>query len=282
MIRKILQLASYVLAIASTILGALSLVVFLNLKTELLKLVNITNYNTFIEFDNAFKSKYIVFGAFTVCSLLAIVCLLIIVVGKYEVVKFIYIEKQQPEWQPSIAASKQEQSNSERLRLTVECFNKKIEASLHNSVPEDAYSNVNQIFNAICNATSAVAGICYIPTSDGLSFRQISTFAVLANNFKDKDKSFTINSGLLGQVAKDLQYKVFDNVPSNYLNIETSVGSLFPETLLIFPFSDVNNQCTMLVELAFLLEIDETLIKALSEINHQIAGKIVPLEAQLQ
>ncbi len=279
MIRKILQLASYVLAIATTILGALSLVVFLNLKTELLKLVNITDYNTFIEFDNAFKSKYIVFGAFTVCSLLAIVCLLIIVVGKYEAVKFIYVEKQQPEWQPSSAASKQEQSNSERLRLIVESFNKNIEASLHNNSPQNARSNVHQIFNAICNATSAVAGICYMPTSDGLSFSQISTFAVLSDNFKDKN--FTINSGLLGQVAKDLQYKVFDNVPSNYLNIETSVGSLLPETLLIYPFSDVNNQCKMLVELAFLLEIDESLLKALSEINHQIAGKIVPLEAQL-
>lgn len=279
MIRKILQLASYVFAVAATVLGALSLVVFLNLKSELLDLVNITNYNTFIEFDNAFRSKYLVFGAFAICALSAIVCLLVIVIGRSEVVKFVYVEKHKPDWVPNSKVSIQKQSTALKAGFIIESFYKNLGVSLHNSSLDENQPKEYRIFNAICIATNAVAGICYTPTSDGINLKQTSTFAILDNNFKDR--YLPINSGLLGQTATDLKYKIFNNVPSKYLNIETAVGSLLPATLLIFPFSDKNSsRCTMVIELAFFLEIDQAIIDALLEINNQIAGNLVPLEAQ--
>ena len=279
MIRRLLQLSSYVFAVGATVLGALSLVVFLNLKSELLELVNITNYNTFLEFDNAFRSKYIVFGAFAICSLSAIVCLLVIVIGRSEVVKFVYVEKQKPDWVPNPIQAFQKQSNTIKSGLIIESFYKNMGASLHNSSLDNNQAKEYGVFNAICNATNAVAGICYTPTSDGINLKQSSTFAILENNFQER--FLPISSGLLGQAATDLKYKIFNNVPSKYLNIETAVGSLLPATLLIFPFSDKKtSQCTMVIELAFFIEIDQAVIDALLEINNQIASNLVPLEAQ--
>ncbi|MFY8034945.1 MAG: hypothetical protein ACOVMN_10530 [Flexibacteraceae bacterium] len=279
MIRKILQLASYVFAVAAAVLGALSLVVFLNLKSELLELVNITNYNTFVEFDNAFRSKYLVFGGFAISALSALVCLLVIVIGRSEVIKFVYIDKPKPEWVPGPNGAIQKQSSALKAGFILESFFKNFNSSLHIEHFDENQSKECRMFNAICIATNAAAGICYIPTSDGENLKQTSTFAILENNFKER--FLPINSGILGQAASDLKYKIFNNVPSKYLNIETAVGSLLPATLLIFPFSDINNgKCTMVVELAFFLEIDQAIVDALFEINHQIAGNLVPLEAQ--
>jgi hypothetical protein len=149
-IRKILQLASYVFAVAATVLGAISLVVFLNLKSELLELVNITNYNTFIAFDNAFSSKYIVFGSFAVCALSANVCLLVIVIGRSEVVKFVYVEKQKPDWVAHSTQDIQKQSTSIKAGFMIESFYKNMETTLHNLYSDVNYTKEHKLFNAIC------------------------------------------------------------------------------------------------------------------------------------
>lgn len=279
MIRKILQIASYVFAVAATVLGAISLVVFLNLKTELLEVVNITNFNTFVEFDNAFRSKYLVFAAFAVSSLSAIVCLLVIVIGRSEVVKFVFVEKQKPEWVLNPNQNMLNQTAEIKKGLIIESFRKNIRASLHREEYTETNTEGYRIFNAICIATNAAAGICYTLSSDGLNLKQAFTFAILDNRFKER--YLPINSGIIGQAATDLKPKVFNNIPSNYLNIETAVSSILPSTLLIFPFSNASNtSCTMVIELAFFHEVDQVIIDALFEINHQIAGNLVPLEAQ--
>lgn len=277
MIRKILLLASYVLSTTATLLAAFSLFSILNLKEDLLEIVKITDYQTFLDFDNVLKNKYLLLGAFAFTALASIVCLIAIVVGKSESVHFVYIEKQKPMWAADShlpVPNTNEPNESDTLTkkiLAVFATN-----SIVNST-QDYEGNEVAIFKAICEVTNVSAGICYLPDSSFTNFKQHYTFAIRE---PERGKQvFALNHGLIGQAAADLKHKVFKSVPTNYLNIESGIGSLIPSTLLIFPFFNPQTKnCTMVIELAYFSDLNQAVISALTEINYQIASDLVPLE----
>lgn len=279
MIRKFLLLASYVLSTAATFLAAFSLFSLLSLKSDLLEIVNISDYQIFLDFDNVLRDKYLMFGGFAFTSLAAIVCLLVIVIGKAELVHFVYVEKQRPDWALENQSTSSIPTEKAEKEVLVQQLLDKIDTNPTKKSTLYSECNEEAIFKAICEVTNVSAGICYLPDQDFQNYRQAYTFAVKVSDLTNQ--VYHLKQGLIGQAAADLQFKVFKSVPTNYLNIESGIGSLIPSTLLIFPFfSPVTNNCLMVVELAYFSDLNPAIISALKEINLQITSNLVPLEAQ--
>ena len=279
MIRKYLLLASYVLSTAAIFLAAFSLFSLLSLKSDLLEIVHISDYQIFIDFDNVLRDKYLMFGGFAFTSLTAIVCLLVIVIGKSELVHFIYIEKQKPDWASENQLSGSIPTETAEKEVLVQRLLDIIHSNSQGKSTLNSACNEEAIFKAICEVTNVSAGICYLPDQEFLNYRQAYTFAVKVSDITNQ--VYHLKQGLIGQAASDLQFKEFKSVPTNYLNIESGIGALIPSTLLIFPFfSPVTNNCLMVVELAYFSDLNPAVISALKEINLQITSNLVPLEAQ--
>jgi GAF domain-containing protein/HAMP domain-containing protein len=53
---------------------------------------------------------------------------------------------------------------------------------------------------------------------------------------KSTPESFEIGQSLVGQAALEKKPIIFDSVPENYLRITSSLGSIAPSTIIVFPF----------------------------------------------
>lgn len=277
--KKLIQILSYIFASAATFLGAACIFSFLNLKSELFEIANVSAINLYSDFDNTFINSYLLFGGFAFTSLSAIVCLLFLVIGKAEVVKFVYIEKTKPQWLPNTEEGRTYNAPSlEKNQLSSVLLNQiQLNFEKNNTLGTLGYDY--SIFMAVCEITNVAAGLCYLPTTDGENLINTHNFAI--KETMAKQKLIPISKGLIGQAIADLQHKVFNSVPANYFNIELGMGPVIPKTLLIFPFfNPQTNKCTMLLELAYFSELNPLVITALKEINKQIAGDLVLLKAQ--
>ena len=79
----------------------------------------------------------------------------------------------------------------------------------------------------------------YIKNDDDESYQLSATYALKKERGK-KDK-FKVGEGLVGQVALTKKHLVLDEIPENYLKIESSFGEISPHSILIFPLIYENN-----------------------------------------
>lgn len=71
-----------------------------------------------------------------------------------------------------------------------------------------------------------------------------------------QDLGFQMGEGILGETAKSNKLMRFDDVPPDYLKIQTSLGDMKPRYVVVIPFS-THGRVNALVELALQNEIDE-------------------------
>ncbi len=90
---------------------------------------------------------------------------------------------------------------------------------------------VGQITRFLCEYLSAHAAAVF--TRDGGEFRRISTYGVSLTN--GAPEGFMAGEGLLGQAVKDARTILLDDVPDNYLLIESGLIRGNPRHLVIVP-----------------------------------------------
>lgn len=122
----------------------------------------------------------------------------------------------------------------------------------------------NKLISSICQYLNAPLGTVYVINDDS-SFRLTGKYA--ASNVPTL---ITEEDGLLGQVIKARKTVIIDELPENYLTLNSSLGSTQPKSLLIAPlvFADL---CIGVIEIGLLHKPDSIEISFLESNLHTLA-----------
>lgn len=122
----------------------------------------------------------------------------------------------------------------------------------------------NKLISSICQYLNAPLGTVYIINDDS-SFRLTGKYA--ASNVPLR---ITEDDGLLGQVIKTRKTLTINELPENYLTLNSSLGSTQPKSLLIAPlvFADL---CIGVIEIGLLHKPDPMEVSFLESNLHTLA-----------
>jgi hypothetical protein len=89
------------------------------------------------------------------------------------------------------------------------------------------------------------------------------------------NKRIDIGSGMIGATYDDKEKKVLDNVPVDYIRIESGLGMAQPATIILVPLKTEDGEIVGVVELAFLNAVPSTVHLFLDKVCSVIALNIV-------
>lgn len=153
--------------------------------------------------------------------------------------------------------------NNGNLKSNNESDNTKIETETDVSFVENALKNASNkneklstILNTLCQKLELGQGAIYTP-SESKGIRFVEFQAGYAFSIPESGTiKFEFGEGLVGQVAKEGQTLIVDDIPDNYINIISGLGSASPKFLMILPvFNDKTLQAV--VELASFTKFSE-------------------------
>ena len=109
------------------------------------------------------------------------------------------------------------------------------QAQMDDILREDTTNNTlsKNILNALVTYTNAQIGIIYVYNEKGRTMDKCASYASLSK----EDLSFKLGEGVVGQSAKERKSIVLQEVPDNYLTIESGVGVGTPTNIIVLPFS---------------------------------------------
>lgn len=215
------------------------------------------------------------FGAFTIVTGMAALFTVTRIINKF------FIEGTNLTVQAASEDEKKENDEGKRKR-EVEAVRKASAENKHiKSVVREITEGLNNIDNLndffdkllinISKPISAVQGIAYALNRQTGKFETKSTYAYYS---EDTFKEFEPGEGIPGQVAKDCQTLLMDNIPQDYIKIISGLGTGNPRYLLIVPI--VNNKETLaVIELATFEKPDIDIYKFSNELNSQVSGFIL-------
>ncbi|HEX5168620.1 MAG TPA: GAF domain-containing protein, partial [Cyclobacteriaceae bacterium] len=108
------------------------------------------------------------------------------------------------------------------------------------------------------------------PTDEHLKI--VSTFGV--NRERLSSGRIEIGSGLIGATYIDKEKKYLQNIPANYIKIESGLGTTTPAKLIILPLKTEDGEVHGVIELAFLKEVDSPTQEFLDKVSGVIALNI--------
>ncbi len=136
----------------------------------------------------------------------------------------------------------------------------------------DRNAVANKVLSELAVLVNARFGAFYIleqpEASDEAVLRLIAGYA--QNGMKLKDKEFSLNEGLVGQCASDKEQIRLNNVPGEYLKINSGIGSAPPFDLVILPVL-FENKVKAVIELASFESFSDTHIDFLDQLTESIA-----------
>lgn len=118
------------------------------------------------------------------------------------------------------------------------------------------------------NAQQGTLTVLVNDDPDDVHLRIVATYGV--NKERLAEQRVEIGDGLLGSAFKDGEVKVIENMPANYLKIESGLGSAQPKTLLLLPLRS-DELILGVVELAFLGGLNEITKTFLTKVSAVIA-----------
>lgn len=137
----------------------------------------------------------------------------------------------------------EKESNDTEVELDLGVIQKAIK---DNSDKKDKHTAA---LTAICKRVEAGQGAIYLSKENKKS-RTVDLYTSYAFHIAESDTlSFTFGEGLIGQVAVEGNTLVIDEVPDNYINIVSGLGSASPKHLLITPLT-TSKKVIGVVELA--------------------------------
>jgi len=117
-------------------------------------------------------------------------------------------------------------------------------------------------------------GAVFIVNDNDISNKYIELTACYAyEKRKNFDKRLQIGEGLLGQCMIDREYMYINDVPDDYINIRSGLGSAHPKALLLVPLK-INEEVFGAIELASFREIELYQIKLVNEIAESFSATL--------
>jgi HAMP domain-containing protein/signal transduction histidine kinase/CheY-like chemotaxis protein len=135
----------------------------------------------------------------------------------------------------------------------------------------DRNAVANKILSELAELVNARYGAFYIlEQPEGADEMKLKLFASYAQkNRKSINQEFSLSEGLVGQCATDKERIRLANVPSEYLQISSGIGSAAPIDLVILPVLFENN-VKAVIELASFENFSDTHIDFLDQLTESI------------
>ena len=145
---------------------------------------------------------------------------------------------------------------------------------------KDLNTVTRRILSELAQVVVAHYGAFYILSTDeennNQSLRLFATYGYKTE--KHIPTRFNVGEGLVGQVALEKERIILNNVPSNYINISSSLGKARPANLIILPVL-FENDVKAVIELASLDVFSETHLDFLSQLTESIGIVLNTIEA---
>ncbi|WP_207421691.1 HAMP domain-containing protein [Desertivirga brevis] len=134
----------------------------------------------------------------------------------------------------------------------------------------DRNAVANKVLSELAELVNARYGAFYILEQPEASDPMLKMFAAYAHdNKRTLSESFSINEGLVGQCALDKERILLTNVPGDYLQINSGIGSATPSALVILPVLFENN-IKAVIELASFETFSPTHLDFLDQLTESI------------
>ncbi|WP_207536348.1 HAMP domain-containing protein [Desertivirga arenae] len=134
----------------------------------------------------------------------------------------------------------------------------------------DRNAVANKVLSELAELVNARYGAFYILEQPEASDAMLKMFAAYAHdNKRTLSESFSINEGLVGQCALDKERILLTNVPGDYLQINSGIGSATPSALVILPVLFENN-IKAVIELASFETFSPTHLDFLDQLTESI------------
>lgn len=125
----------------------------------------------------------------------------------------------------------------------------------------------NQLLSTLAKITGAKAAACYLADNSKV-FKLTGSYAF--NKRKSAVSEFEVGEGLIGQAALEQKMIVFDNVPKDFIYIQSGLAEGDAPSVLVLPFV-FQNKVVGVLELAFIQEPGELCRNMLDTVSESIA-----------
>lgn len=132
----------------------------------------------------------------------------------------------------------------------------------------------SRILSYICNRINGKVAALY--NMEYGTLRRSGSYAFSAESLF-KDQKLKIGEGLIGQVAVDKKLKVLKNLPSDYINVSSSLGSAKAANIILIPLM-TDNEVKGVIEIGFFSEIPDHVVEFLEGCSENLAIAIKSAE----
>ena len=127
----------------------------------------------------------------------------------------------------------------------------------------------SKILTNLANQLGFVQGIVYVKEANGELFHVCSEYALTGK----KPGSFRVGEGLPGQVAESKTMMTVYDIPENYFDISSGLGSSKPRFLLLVPVV-FKEECMAVLELATFRKPDEITGRVLNKVSAELGIRL--------
>jgi len=171
----------------------------------------------------------------------------------------------------------EEKNNAQREETEQQLWIRKGRFEISNAEREstgDIKSLTYNLIQSIVKYVDAAYGGIYLNQDEGTDFPYIEMAAAYAyGNQKQLSTTLYYGEGLIGTCALEKKKIILKNLPDNFLDIASGLGSTPPKYLLILPIF-YNEMVTAFLEIAFLQEPPEYKINFIEQITENIGSWI--------
>ncbi len=127
------------------------------------------------------------------------------------------------------------------------------------------------VLREVVNYTGAILGGLYLYNSEKEIIELIASYAY--ENKKEIDKSFKIGEGLVGACVLEQKKIIINDVPNDYINIVSGLGSGKPSNITIIPIF-YQEKINAVIELAFIKKPKDYVIEFVERLGDNIGAWI--------
>jgi len=131
----------------------------------------------------------------------------------------------------------------------------------------------DQLLINLSKTLNLVQGVAYTLNRKEGKYEIKSTYAYYTT---DTNRKFEIGEGITGQVAKDQQILLLDNVPQNYIRIVSGLGDSSPRNLIVIPVV-FDDETISVLELASFEKPSMNLKEFYKAFNQKVGHKIADI-----
>jgi len=132
-----------------------------------------------------------------------------------------------------------------------------------------------EVLNNLVKYVGAYQGIMAVADRDDptdIHLKITATYAVSAERVGTG--RIELDEGLIGATFQDKELRYVENVPTNYIKIESGLGEAVPSKLLLLPLKTEDGAVHGVVELAFLTDVEESIKVFMDKVSSVIALNI--------